>query len=228
MLIVLEGLDGAGKTTQVNLLQKHFESKNVKSMFLHFPRFDAPIYGDLIASFLRGEFGDVNTVDPRLVALLYAGDRDNAAPELKSWLTEDKVVILDRYVYSNIAFQCAKISDNAKRKKLREWIINLEYSFFGIPRPDISIFLDVPFDFTVERLKSQREGADRDYLEGKKDIHETDFDLQKRVREVYLEQTDIDKNFVLVNCIDENSKMKTPQIIHEEIIALIENLLLRS
>ncbi|MDR1582582.1 MAG: dTMP kinase [Prevotellaceae bacterium] len=222
MLIVLEGLDGAGKTTQMNLLQKHFESKNVKSTFLHFPRFDAPVYGDLIASFLRGEFGDVNTVDPHLVALLYAGDRDNAAPALKSWLAEGNVVILDRYVYSNIAFQCAKILDSTKREELRNWIINLEYSFFEIPRPDINIFLDVPFGFTIEKLKSQREGTDRNYLKGKKDIHETDFDLQERVREVYLEQTNIDKKFVLVNCVGEDSKMKTPQIIHKEIIALID------
>jgi dTMP kinase len=97
----------------------------------------------------------------------------------------------------------------------------MEYNFFGIPRPDISIFLDVPFDFTVEKLKSQREGADRDYLNGKKDIHESDFDLQKKVREVYIAQANIDEKFVLVNCVDENSRMKTPQIIHREIIALI-------
>jgi dTMP kinase len=225
MLIVLEGLDGAGKTTQVNLLQKHYESENMKSVFLHFPRFDAPVYGDLIASFLRGEFGDVNTVDPRLVALLYAGDRNNATPKLKSWLDEGKVVILDRYVYSNIAFQCAKISDEAKREKLRQWIFDMEYNCFGIPRPDISIFLDVPFDFTVEKLKSPREGADREYLNGKKDIHESDFDLQKKVREVYIEQTNRNKNFVLVNCVDENSRMKTPQIIHKEIITLIGRIL---
>ncbi|MDR1169550.1 MAG: dTMP kinase [Prevotellaceae bacterium] len=225
MLIVLEGLDGAGKTTQVNLLQKHFESKNIKNTFLHFPRFDAPVYGDLIASFLRGEFGNVNAVDARLVALLYAGDRDNAAPQLKSWLAEGKVVILDRYVYSNIAFQCAKISDSAQREKMREWILNLEYSFFGIPRPDISIFLDVPFDFTLKTLKSRREGTDRDYLGGKKDIHESDFDLQRKVRAIYLQLTGIDKHFVPINCIDENSVMKTPQVIHKEIIMLIEELI---
>jgi dTMP kinase len=225
MLIVLEGLDGAGKTTQVRLLQQHFESRNEENVFLHFPRFDAPVYGDLIASFLRGEFGDVDTVDPRLVALLYAGDRDNAAPKLKSWLADGKIVILDRYVYSNIAFQCAKISDCVRREQLREWIFNLEYNFFGIPRPDVSIFMDVPFGFTVEKLKSQRSGLDRDYLNGKKDIHESDFDLQKRVREVYLEQTNIDKDFVRVNCVDECSQMKQPQIIHKEIVILIERML---
>jgi dTMP kinase len=228
MLIVLEGLDGAGKTTQVHLLQKHFESQNVKSVFLHFPRFDARVYGDLIAAFLRGEFGDANTVDPRLVALLYAGDRDNAAPMLKSWLGNGRAVILDRYVYSNIAFQCAKIADRAKREKLREWIFDLEYNFFGIPRPDVSIFLDVSFDFTVEKLQSQRDGVDRDYLNGKKDIHESDFDLQKRVREVYIEQAHLDKDFVLVNCMDDDLRMKSPQAIHEELVTLIADRMFRN
>jgi dTMP kinase len=104
---------------------------------------------------------------------------------------------------------------------LREWIFDLEFNFFGIPRPDISIFLDVPFDFTAEKLKLQREGSDRDYLKGKEDIHESDLDLQKKVREIYLEQTVIDENFVCINCVDEFSKMKTPRIIHREITLLI-------
>jgi dTMP kinase len=224
MLIVLEGLDGAGKTTQVGLLQGYFESKNVKSAFLHFPRFDTPVYGDLIAAFLRGEFGDVGAVDPRLAALLYAGDRREAAPLISRRLSDNTVVILDRYVYSNIAFQCAKIQDKAKRNQLREWISDMEFNVFGIPRPDISIFLDVPFDFTVAKLKSQRSGDDRNYLKGMKDIHESDLDLQQRVREVYVEQTGIDSRFILIDCVDAVSKkMKTPQCIHQEIVEVINS-----
>jgi dTMP kinase len=221
MLTVLEGLDGAGKTTQVNLLQKHFESNGVQCAFLHFPRFDAPVYGDLIASFLRGEFGDANTVDPRLVALLYAGDRNSAAPTIASWLAEGKAVILDRYVYSNIAFQCAKVRDKDDRDRLRKWILDMEYGFFGIPKPDVSIFLDVPFRFTVEKLGEQRKGAERDYLRGKDDIHESDFELQRKVREIYLEQTAADSKFIRVNCVDDNSTMKPPHVIHREIAAII-------
>lgn len=223
MLIVLEGLDGAGKTTQVKLLQKYCEAKGIKSTFLHFPRFDAPVYGELIASFLRGEFGDANTVDPRLVALLYAGDRCDASKMLNDWFAEGKVVILDRYVYSNIAFQCAKVADRENRAKLREWIFNMEFGYFKIPRPDISIFLDVPLHVTSERLKANREGSDRDYLKGKDDIHESDLELQKRVREVYIEQTETDKDFILIECMNPNYEMKAPENIHREIIKLIEN-----
>ena len=107
-LIVLEGLDGAGKSTQIDLLQQLLASRGLRYEYLHFPRFDAPIYGELIARFLRGELGAVDAVDPYVVALLYAGDRADAAPVIRRWLDEGKFVILDRYVYSNVAYQCAK------------------------------------------------------------------------------------------------------------------------
>ena len=112
-LIVLEGLDGAGKSTQIDLLQQLLASRGLRYEYLHFPRFDAPIYGELIARFLRGELGAVDAVDPYVVALLYAGDRADAAPVIRRWLDEGKFVILDRYVYSNVAYQCAKIGDAA-------------------------------------------------------------------------------------------------------------------
>lgn len=102
MLIVLEGLDGAGKSTQVELVRRMFAQEGVESHFLHFPRFDAPVYGELIARFLRGELGAVDKVDPYLVALLFAGDRADAAAQLRCWLDAGHAVVLDRYVYSNV------------------------------------------------------------------------------------------------------------------------------
>ena len=109
MFIVLEGLDGAGKSTQIRMLRRLFSERGVESEYVHFPRFDAPVYGELIARFLRGEFGGVNEVDPYLVALLFAGDRAAAGPQIREWIAAGKAVILDRYVYSNVGFQCAKL-----------------------------------------------------------------------------------------------------------------------
>ena len=225
MFIVLEGLDGAGKSTQITKLREMFRAKGVESEYLHFPRFDAPIYGELIARFLRGDLGSVESVNPYLVALLYAGDRADAATTIRQWLDDGKVVIVDRYVYSNIGYQCAKIADSSERNTLREWILHTEFEEFGIPKPDLSLFLDVPFAFTERKLTEVREGEDREYLQGGKDIHEASLDLQRSVREVYLESAVLNEDLKVVNCSTEEGSMASPEIIFERIMERVAPLL---
>lgn len=225
MFIVLEGLDGAGKSTQIGMLERLLASRGVASAYLHFPRFDAPVYGELIARFLRGEMGPVEGVDPYLVALLFAGDRADAAPMLRRWLDEGRVVLLDRYVYSNVGFQCAKMPAGEQRSRLRRWILDLEYGYHAIPRPDLSLFLDVPFAFTRRKLGEQRAGDDRDYLKGARDIHEDSLELQRRVREVYLEAAAEDPSLRIVSCADAAGGMETPEGIFRRLQSEIEPLL---
>jgi len=135
MFIVLEGLDGAGKSTQIRLLRRLLSERGVESEYIHFPRFDAPVYGELIARFLRGGFGGVNEVDPYLVALLFAGDRADAGPQIRRWIAAGKAVVLDRFVYSNVGFQCAKLPAGEERDRLMRWILDLEFVHNGLPRP---------------------------------------------------------------------------------------------
>jgi len=207
MLIVLEGLDGAGKSTQINLLQKYFEDRGVVVKYLHFPRFDSPVYGDLIARFLRGDLGSIDQVHPYLIALLFAGDRKDAADMIMEWLKEGYCVILDRYLYSNIAFQCAKVKDKEEAENLRDWIFDTEYTKFAIPKPDLNLFLDVPLNFVDKKLSESRAGDDREYLKGKKDIHEASIDFQSKVRERYLKECKRDPGFVRIECSDSNGDM---------------------
>ncbi len=216
-LIVLEGLDGAGKSTQLRLLRERAALKGRATEFLHFPRTDTALYGETIARFLRGDFGDASGVDPYTVALLFAGDRAQAAPMIRQWLAEGKWVYLDRYVYSNVGYQCAKIDDGEKRRRLKEWILELEFGIYGIPRPDVSLFLDVPFRFTETRLTSARKGNDRDYLQGGRDIHEESLELQSRVREVYLDAAREDPALRVIDCGDGDGKMLPPERIFEKI-----------
>ena len=103
MLVVLEGLDGAGKSTQVKKLRTYLESLFGTLEYIHFPRYDSPVYGDLISRFLRGDFGNNETVHPQLVALLFAEDRHGAGPQMKETLRNGGHILLDRYVYSNIS-----------------------------------------------------------------------------------------------------------------------------
>lgn len=221
-LLVLEGLDGAGKSTQIHRLQQMLAARGIGYEYLHFPRFDAPVYGELIARFLRGELGGVDRVDPYIVALLYAGDRADAAAAIRGWLAEGKSVILDRYVYSNVAYQCAKVADPQARRKLRDWIVDLEYRHHAIPVPDLSLFLDVPFGFTKRKLEEVREGDDREYLQGKRDIHESSLILQQRVREVYLEQEAFDDRFRVIDCSAPDGSMLDPDSIFERIARKVE------
>ena len=224
-LIVLEGLDGAGKSTQLEFLRKMVDDTGSKTEFLHFPRFDTPLYGEMITRFLKGDFGTHDQVDPYTVALMYAGDRFEAKPLLQGWLDEGRFVFLDRYVYSNVAYQCAKVSDRNSRKRLKEWILHLEYDIYGIPRPDVSLFLDVPFEFTCQRLTSKREGRDRDYLQGGEDVHEASLELQKNVRQVYLDAAAEDPQFKIVDCGDADGRMLLPAEIFEKIVSNLRNII---
>lgn len=224
-LIVLEGLDGAGKTTQVGKLKTMLAERGRSCEYLHFPRFDTPVYGDMIARFLRGELGSMETVNPYVVALLFAGDRADAGPRIRQWLEDGKYVILDRYVNSNIAFQCAKYDDENSRRELKDWIIETEFSQFGIPRPDISVFLDVPFEFTMQKLSGNRKGDDREYLRGARDIHEESMALQEKVRRVYLELAAEDPLLEVVDCSGPEGKMATPDTIFSRIEEKIRPLL---
>ena len=219
--VVIEGLDGSGKSTQIERLLAYLGQVGISCRYLHFPRTEQGFYGDLIARFLRGDLGPLESVNPYLVALIYAGDRNDARELIASWLAEGMTVVADRYVVSNIAFQCAKLETANEREALRDWILEFEYGYHQIPRPDVNIFLDVPFHFTREKLKGERRGEDRDYLNGKEDIHEQDLDFQQKVRQVYLELSGAEPTLRVIDCSDQKGDILPP----DEIFASIQRLL---
>ncbi len=206
-LFVIEGVDGAGKSTQIKLLSEFFTKKGYHCEYMHFPRTETPYFGELIARFLRGEFGSLDIVDPYLVAMLYAGDRKDASELISQWLDSGKIVLLDRYTYSNIAYQCAKLKERADQVKLMKWILDLEFSHFAIPRPDLNIFLDVPAAFAEFNLTKTRTGNDRDYLKGNRDIHEESMTFQKNVRNIYLKVSKTDDRLAVIDCSNHGGEM---------------------
>ena len=220
--IVLEGLDGAGKSTQVNLIKEFLENKNIETRFLHFPRTESPFFGDMVARFLRGEFGNLADVNPYIVAMLYAGDRKDASETIQQWLANDIVVIADRYVYSNIAYQCAKLQSKEEKNKLSQWIIDFEFDYYKLPKPTINLFLDVPFVFTKNKLTQTRTGQERDYLKGVTDIHEENLSFQEQVRYEYLHLCETEKNFIRIDCGNEKSEMLPPDKIFAKVRSILE------
>jgi len=225
-LFVIEGVDGAGKSTQIKLLRDFFSKKGYACEYLHFPRTESPFFGELIARFLRGEFGSLNDVDPYLVAMLYAGDRKDASTTISSWLAEGKIVLLDRYTYSNIAYQCAKLKNEPEKDKLMRWILSLEFNHFAIPRPDLNIFLDVPFTFTEKNLSKTRTGNDRNYLNGTRDIHEESMVFQKMVRDIYLRVSRSDDRLAVIDCSNRKGDMLPSSEIFDLIIKIFHKRML--
>jgi dTMP kinase len=221
--LVIEGLDGSGKSTQVSMMRNWLEMNGYKHEYLHFPRTTTPVYGELIAKFLRGDLGNNDEVNPYLVALLFAGDQGDAAGLINRWRKDNKFVLVDRYVYSNVAYQCAKFDDPAKQTELMNWILRAEFDHFSIPKPDLSLYLNVPLSFVETRLKQNRQGTEREYLNGKGDIHEADMKFQLNVRRMYELIAKRDKNLKMLNCSDADGNMMNAEAIFEKMITRLKN-----
>lgn len=217
--IVIEGLDGSGKSTQLKLITAHLEASNLKYQHIHFPVMSKGYYGQLTAEFLRGDLGALDQVHPKIAALIFAGNRVEHLAQVNQWLADGYVVIADRYVNSNIAFQCAKLDSKTEKDMLKKWILEFEYDYNLLPHPAFSLYLDVPFKSIKKSLTNQREGDDRAYLQGKTDIHEDSLDLQEKVRQEYLEMVSEQPDFHLIKCSDEEGNYLPPEQIHEEIKA---------
>ena len=219
--IVIEGLDGSGKSTQVQKICDYYRHQGVNLEFLHFPNTSEEYFGMLISRFLRGEFGNIEEVDTWVVAMLFAGNRWAYANKLKKWIDDKKMVIVDRYVFSNITYQAAKLKNETEKQKLREWIYSLEYNQFKIPKPDINIWLDVPVSFVESQLNKNREGGDRTYLKGVKDIHETNIDFQQLVYNEYTTCCNLFPELIKVICYNQNGEMLNENTIFEKLISTI-------
>ncbi|EAY28246.1 dTMP kinase [Microscilla marina] len=222
--IVIEGLDGSGKSTQLKLITAHLQNAGIKYQHIHFPVMGEGYYGQLTAEFLRGDLGALDQVHPKIAALIFAGNRVEHLEQINQWLADGYVVIADRYVNSNIAFQCAKFDNQTEKDTLKKWILEFEYEFNLLPRPASSLFLDVPFASIKKSLTNQREGDDRAYLQGKSDIHEDSLDLQEKVRQEYLQMVKEQPDFHLIKCSDEKGNYLPPEQIHAEIKARFDQL----
>ncbi len=158
-LIVIDGIDGAGKATQTKLLIERLEKAGHKTATLDFPQYYNNFFGKLTGRFLNGEFGDAPTANPYIASILYAADRWESKGKIEQWLREGRIVILDRYVSSNQIHQGGKISDAEEKKKFLDYLEEMEFKVFKIPKPDAIIFLNVPYDISKKLIVKKAERA---------------------------------------------------------------------
>jgi len=215
-LIVIEGIDGSGKGTQLELLLKYLNDKLIKYAYFDFPQYGKTFFGDFAGRFLNGEFGHFSRINPYLASFPYAADRWQVKTQLWQAVNEGKFVVCNRYTPSSI-YQAVKVKP-AQQKKFLEWVRTLEYEVFGIPPPSLVIFLYVPLVFAQTLIDKKQK---RSYLkEGKKDQYEKDMNYLKKVENMYLENAKTNKNWVKINCV-ENKKILSPELIHKKIVDTI-------
>jgi dTMP kinase len=216
-LIVIEGIDGSGKGTQARILVERIRQTSRKVELISFPRYDETFFGRLIGSFLNGEFGSLEQVHPILVSLLFAGDRFESRPKIEEALATCDVVVLDRYVASNVAHQGAKLAGN-DRETLCRSIEHVEYSLYGMPRPNRVILLNLQVS-AAQSLVSKK--AARKYTNLAADIQEADGTYLERVRQLYLDLAAREANWSTVEC-EGMQGLRTVEEISQDVWQIVE------
>ena len=201
-LIVLDGGDGSGKTTQAKLLVVRLKKRGISVKFFSFPRYEESFFGELVARYLRGELGKIDQVSPYLIALAYADDRAQTRVEMEELLAKGGVVLCDRYTTSSQAHLSANLPE-AKREEFISWIDELEYNQHKMPRPDKVIYLYVPWQ--VGR-KITIQGANSRAYSKTEDIHEKSNHHRIEAEKMYLKFVSEHRNWNLIDCI-ENGKL---------------------
>ncbi len=214
-LIVIEGVDSSGKATQTKKLIENLREEGQDVETFDFPRHGKKFFGLLVDKYLNNEFGDATKLDAHIASLFFACDRWEAKDMINNWLKEGKTVILDRYATSNMAHQAVKMKD--KKDEFLEWLHELEFEVFKIPKPDQVLYLDVPIKIVTE-LMDKREG--KEYINGDKDGHESDTGYLKATRQIYLYLCEKYDYWQIIECTGKDGLLTREEIAD----SVIENL----
>lgn len=210
-LIVFEGTDGSGKSTQFARLCRRLEAEARPFRRLVFPQYEEPSSA-LIRMYLGGEFGsDPDSVNPYAASAFYAVDR--FASWKKIWEPEYRaggLILADRYTTSNAVHQAGKL-EGAPRRDYLAWLSDFEYNRMELPQPDLVLYLDLPTDRAVELLRQRQQETDT-----RGDIHETDVDYLARCRDAALEAAAL-YGWQVISCLDSVGTLREIDDIHQEV-----------
>ncbi len=215
--IVIDGIDGSGKTTQFELLKQELQLMGYKVEVIKFPR-HSQTTAYFVDEYLKGTFGDLN---PYAASIFYAVDRFEASVVIKNWLGEGKIVLADRYVVANAGHQGSRISDPVERLKFFKWLDNLEYNIFGIPKPDLNIILNMPAMTAYRLLKSRK--SDEKHTDN---MHQKSLTHLRQAQEAYMQIAKLFPNTKMVECLA-GKDVLSPQEIHNKVWELVRRIALK-
>lgn len=216
MLVAIEGIDGSGKGTQAEILRQRLTSDGTSAVVISFPRYSDTRFGAAIGDYLNGKLGSLEHVHPLLASLLFAGDRFESLSVLQSAAEQEDVVILDRYVASNIAHQGARCSAE-EAPRVMQFIEEVEHDVFGLPRADVTILLDISVRTAVELIHRKNP---RSYTDQAADLHEADSAYLQSVRDVYLQLSRAQTGWHVVP-VEKDGALRTIDDIAAEIHGIV-------
>ena len=221
-IIFIEGTDCSGKETQSKLLKSYLEQNGIKVATFSYPQYNTPT-GKIIGGPLLGKpsicpswFNNYVEVDSKVASLYFAADRRASLPVLKELINNNEIVIIDRYIYSNMGHQGSKIEDKEERLKMYKFLETLEFDLLELPRPDLVIFLYLPYSYGEELKKNRVETLDE---AEKSQTH------QIKSERTYLELTEL-YGFEKIDCFS-NGTVKTREEINKEVISHVKKLTLK-
>ena len=217
-LIVIEGTDGSGKSTQFRMMSEHLEKDGIAFKHLVFPRYSEESSA-LIRMYLGGQFGSKpSDVNAYAASSFYAVDRyASYKMDWGKWYEEGGLVLSDRYTTSNAVHQASK-ETGADRDKYLKWLYDFEYEKLGLPRPDLTIYLDVPTDYTEKLLRHREQDTNT-----QADIHEQDMQYLATCRETGRAAAEY-YGWTVIHCVKDGA-MRTIEDIHQEIYAAVKQCL---
>ncbi len=224
---VFEGIDGCGKSTQTKLLAEYYKQKGFEVEKIDFPQ-----HGErssaMVDDYLNGKYGTSEEVGPKIASVFYATDRYDASLKIKKWLDEGKIVISDRYLVSNIGHQGGKIKDKEEWKKYVNWLYDLEYGIFKIPKPDFTFILKTSVESSMKLSNSITDGEKQQrrisYLgdDKKQDIHEkNNSHLENALNSYLMAAKEFPNDFEVIECL-EKEELLSAETINNRIIKIIE------
>lgn len=215
-LIVIDGADGSGKATQSRRLVERLEREGRPAELMDFPRYEHNHFGKLIRECLDGARGDFLSLDPRIASVLYAADRYESKEYIETWLSQGKVVVLDRYVSANMMHQGAKLTADHEAESFLTWLDHMEHTVFGLPRPDLIVYLEVPYRVRQTLLAQDTTRASIDVAEVN---HEHQIACEARARHIVSTYN----AWHPISCVQDDA-MRTKDDIHEDIYAKVSTL----
>lgn len=219
-LIIIDGIDGSGKSTQVDLLFNRLKKEKYKVKKIDFPRYYDNFFGEFIGQCLSDKSYNWINVHPKIASVVYACDRLEASQQINKWLEDGFIVIANRYVSSNQIHQGGKIKKPKEREDFMIWLEKMEHEVLKIPKPKVVFYLSLPINIVVKMLKEREAEQKRNYLKKNKDVHEEDIDFLINSRKSAIKLVKEKKNFIKIDCSESGkilSREKINQLIYNEV-----------